>query len=102
MSTSIELDADGQISLSGVLDFQTVPALAKRAKTLLDKKDATVVDCSQVVSSNSAGLALLLEMSRIMRATEQSIRFQNVPQQIQTVARAYGLIEPEQALEAIL
>ncbi len=100
-SASIERDGE-RILLKGVLDFNTVPSLAKQAGRLLAQSDNASVDCAGVSSANSAGLALLLEMSRIMRASQKPIAFHNVPPQIQSVARAYGLVEPEQKLEAIL
>ncbi len=98
---SIERNGD-RILLKGVLDFYSVPLLAKQAVKLLAQPGDVSVDCAGVSSANSAGLALLLEMSRIMRASQYAIAFQNVPPQIQSVAHVYGLVEPEQKLEAIL
>lgn len=102
-AASIEAD-DDTLRISGVLDFDTVPVLAKQAERLLAAAGSgrLTVDCGNVSAANSAGLALLLEMSRIMRASEKVLHFRNVPPQIQSVARAYGLVEPDQGLEAIL
>ncbi len=101
-NASIERDGD-TLHLGGVLDFDSVPALARQLPALLGSTDAPAcVDCARVSSANSAGLALLLEISRIMRASQRSIRFQNVPPSMQSVAHAYGLVEPDQELEAVL
>lgn len=93
---------DNRLIVSGELTFDSVPALAKQLPVILQSVTDVSVDCSQVSDSNSAGLALLLEMSRIMRARNQPVRFSAIPAQLQTVARAYGLIESEASLEDTL
>ena len=100
-AASIEQDGN-RLLIKGELDFHSVPALARQAAALLARMQDASVDCAGVSRANSAGLALLLEMSRIMRARQRAIAFHNVPPQIQSVAHAYGLAEPEQKLEAIL
>ena len=105
-SASVAQQADGTLLISGELDFITVPVLTREVTALLQQSaavsTAVTVDCALVDRTNSAGLALLLEMSRIMRANDRSIQFQNLPRQMQTMAHAYGLIEHGQQLEAVL
>ncbi len=74
-----------------MLNFETVPALAKEAERLLKKMDKASVNFSKVSDSNSAGLALLLEMARCMKLSNKSIDFAELPEQMIIVARAYGL-----------
>ncbi len=81
----------GQLQLSGELDFDTVPGLMKQAEVLLANVSDARVDFSTVANTNSAGLALLLEMLRFMRARDATIHFNNIPEQIAIVARAYGI-----------
>lgn len=81
----------GNISISGVLNFDTVPVLMKKAEQLLANQNEISVDLANVTDSNSAGLALLLEMVRITKLQKKSINFENLPEQICIVATAYGI-----------
>jgi len=82
---------DDNINVSGVLNFDTVPVLMKQAEKLFNSKDNISVDLAAVTDSNSAGLALLLEMIRVTKLQNKSINFKNLPEQIGVVANAYGI-----------
>jgi phospholipid transport system transporter-binding protein len=82
---------DECINVSGVLNFETVPALMKQAEQLFKNQDKVSVDLADVTDSNSAGLALLLEMVRTTKSQNKSINFKNLPEQIGIVASAYGI-----------
>ena len=88
---SLSLSGDNTIKVQGVLNFETVPVLAKEAENLLKKMDSIHVNCAEVEDSNSAGLALLLEMTRIAKLDNKSIDFAQLPEQIIIVAQAYGM-----------
>jgi phospholipid transport system transporter-binding protein len=90
-TASINATGANSFSLSGTLNFNTVPALMKQAEGMLAKCKAASVDFAAVENSNSAGLALLIEMMRFMRQRQAVIRFSNIPEQIAIVARAYGI-----------
>ena len=82
---------DNSINVSGVLNFDTVPVLMKQAEQLFNNKDEISVDLADVTDSNSAGLALLLEMIRVTKLQNKLISFKNLPEQIGVVANAYGV-----------
>lgn len=84
-------DDNGIISVGGVLNFETVPTLLKQAEQLFKNYNEINIDFSGVVDSNSAGLALLLEMIRTTKIQNKSINFKNLPEQINIVANAYGI-----------
>lgn len=88
---SLSVSGDNTINVQGVLNFETVPALAKEAERLFKKMDKVHVSFAEVKDSNSAGLALLLEMARCTKLNNQSINFAELPEQMIIVARAYGL-----------
>ena len=91
-SLSAELSiVDDNVSVSGVLSFETVPDLIKQVEPLIKNHDQVNVDLAGVVDSNSAGLALLLEMVRTTKLQNKSINFKNLPEQIKIVASAYGI-----------
>ena len=82
---------DGNINVSGVLNFETVPVLMKQAEQLFKNQQQVSIDLAGVTDSNSAGLALLLEMLRTIKSQNKSINFKNLPEQIAIVASAYGI-----------
>ena len=82
--------------ISGVVDFMTTPELMLSAARLLisgakaaEKK--VLVDMSQVTDCNSAGLALMLEMEKQARASKIDLHFENIPDTLLTIAKAYGV-----------
>jgi len=91
-SSQAELSmVDQSINVSGVLNFETVPVLMKQAGQLFKKMDKVSINLAEVTDSNSAGLALLLEMVRTAKLQNTSIYFLNLPEQICIVANAYGI-----------
>jgi len=82
-----------QYQLSGTVDFSTVPALARQASSLLKQQSASAieVDCSTITSSNSAGLALMLELVKDAKAHNVELKFKNLPDTLMTIAKAYGV-----------
>ena len=48
---------------------------------------ATVIDLAGVTASDSAGLALLIEWLSVARASRRSLNYENVPLQLQQLAR---------------
>jgi phospholipid transport system transporter-binding protein len=77
--------------LEGVLDFDTVPALLPRLKSTLKPLNAVVIDLSAVTYTNSAGVALLLDMLRKSQAQKINITFNNIPQDMQDIITLSGL-----------
>ncbi len=82
---------DNNINVSGLLNFETVPVLMKQAEQLLKGQADISVNLAEVTDSNSAGLALLLEMIRLTKLQNKTINFKNLPEQICIVAGAYGI-----------
>ena len=48
---------------------------------------ATVIDLSSVLESDSSGLALLIEFLSIAKQAKRALRYENIPEQIQELAR---------------
>ena len=63
----------------------------KQAETLFENFASAEISFADVQDSNSAGLALLLEMARYMKLKNKTVRFMDLPEQINIVARAYGI-----------
>ena len=83
--------------ISGALNFSTVPALVQQSlgffKANADAGNSAKikVDLSQISSSNSAGLALMLEMVKDARLNNIELHFDNLPDTLLTIAKAYGV-----------
>lgn len=87
----IELDTgDSRIAVRGVLDFDSVAALLKQPLSW-PAGDDVHIDLAGVSHSNSAGLALLLEWLKNAQQKGRQIKYHNVPEQLLTIARAYGI-----------
>lgn len=86
----ITSQAADAISLSGKLDFYTVPAIAQQAKAMLSATQTTV-DLAGVEYSDSAGLALLTDWLREARKSAREVCFVNPPEQMRQMAQVCGL-----------
>lgn len=84
-----------QFLISGRVNFSTVPDLLQRSRQLLASADTASeplsLDLSAVDSCNSAALALLLEIFRQAQQLNRKIHFKNLPENLLSIARAYGV-----------
>jgi len=82
------------LALSGELTFATV--LEKRdalRDELSQPGAAAALDLSGVTRVDSAGLSLLLELTRLARAQHRELRFTGAPEPLQRLAGFFGLSE---------
>jgi phospholipid transport system transporter-binding protein len=86
-SASLTFGADEHASVDGVLDFGTVGALLETGSQAILAGHAGFVDLAGVTATDSAGLALLLEWLSVARGAKRSLRYENVPMQLQQLAR---------------
>jgi len=87
--------------ISGTVDFSTVPELMRRAKDFLKSTgkpvtgqaavEKVLIDLSKITDCNSAGLALMLEMVKHARSNNIELHFENLPDTLLTIAKAYGV-----------
>ncbi|MDT8283486.1 MAG: STAS domain-containing protein [Gammaproteobacteria bacterium] len=82
--------------VSGNVDFSTAPDLLRQADTLFSTLSATenksiVIDFSKVTECNSAALAWVLELVKSSRLKNLEVQFENLPTNLQTIAKAYGV-----------
>ncbi len=89
---SIEARGDGRYFLTGALTFATAPKVYAQGNALFAKDDSAVtLDLQGVDRTDSAGLALLLEWLRTAKQQNKIVQFQNIPPQMQSMARLSGL-----------
>jgi phospholipid transport system transporter-binding protein len=87
--------------ISGAVDFSTVPDLMLAAKGFLTSAgnagtaqaavERVSIDLSKITDCNSAGLALMLEMVKQARSNNIELHFENLPDTLLTIAKAYGV-----------
>lgn len=95
MSVSFAQPTQGQIQLKGELNMQSVPALARQLKDLIETTtvEQLCFDLSQISRSDSAGLALLIECMRLAQLRGIGIMFQQLPEQMRQIAQVSELLE---------
>ncbi len=80
----------GLLEIAGDLTFATIN---KKTVLLCDFKtlDSNIImDFSQVHSSDSAGLALLIEWIKLSQAAQRQLKFRYLPEQLLTLAQLCG------------
>lgn len=95
MSATIKQQSDGNFVIEGELNMQTVPAVSQQLKNILPKSNGQTftLDLAAVTRSDSAGVALLVEMMQIAKAANQTLLFSNLPGQMKDIAGVSGLLE---------
>lgn len=78
--------------LSGKLNFSTVPLLWQQSQTILnDNPPSITFDLTQVMQSDSSGVALLIAWTRYFRCQSHAIHFVHLPKQMLSIIRLAGL-----------
>ena len=77
----------GRFRVSGVLDASTAREVLEQSEARFEQFKELDIDLGGVGESDSAGLALLIEWLRLARQGQKSLRFANVPAQIEALAR---------------
>ena len=81
-----------QYNISGTVNLTTAPDLMRQAARFFKSADKKInIDLSQVTSSNSAALALMLEMLKQARKNQIELHFEHLPETMLTIAKAYGI-----------
>ncbi|WP_017937181.1 STAS domain-containing protein [Zestomonas thermotolerans] len=95
MSDASIRQVDGELCLSGVIDYSTGPALREEGGRLIRAAQATelVLDCSAVEHSSSVGLSLLLAFMRDAQKHGKSLVIRALPVEMRQIAQVSRLIE---------
>jgi phospholipid transport system transporter-binding protein len=84
---AFEVQQSNRARVVGALHFSTVSALLIAGVAAITDGRAAVIDLAGVTTSDSAGLALLIEWLSVAKAANQTLRFENIPSQLQQLAR---------------
>ncbi len=78
-------------AISGPLTFDSVPAIYAASRDWFGGTQGMTIDLAEVSAADSAGLALLIEWLRSARHVGVTLRFANIPSQMQELIRVNGL-----------
>lgn len=89
---------DGRLVVGGRLNIATVPALFEAGLQHLASEDL-LVDFSQVEAVDSAAVSMLLGWSRAAQRNQRTLRVTQLPDDLLSLARLYGVAEllPQQS-----
>jgi phospholipid transport system transporter-binding protein len=86
-SAAFEMETGERSRVTGALHFSTVSALLEPGAAAISEGRAAVIDLSTVSESDSSGLALLIEWLSVAKSARRSLRYENISEQIQELAR---------------
>ena len=84
---TLEDRGDGHFALAGEMSFDTAEQILRVSEGPFEDHTRLEIDLSGVTMSDSAGLALLLEWITWANHTVREIRFINVPEKIDAIAK---------------
>jgi len=82
---------DNTFFIVGDLDFSNVMSVYEKSLLSLDQVPELEFDFSQLASSDSSGLALLIEWVKFAKKHHKPIRFTSLSDDIKSIGRAAGL-----------
>jgi len=86
-SAAFEVLEGDRSRVTGSLHFTTVSALLPLGIAAIDGGRAAVIDLAGVTASDSSGLALLIEWLSVAKVASHTLRYENIPSQLQQLAR---------------
>lgn len=84
---------DSCLMISGNLTFDSVVEVWDKSLPLIMQCSSLSFDFSEVTSSNSAGLALLLEWIKLAHQKNKKIIFKKIPPQLLSIAKVSGVLD---------
>ena|SRR3990167_1390269 len=81
----------GKFFISGNLDFFNVNLIYEKSVNELQRSPQLVFDFSEVRSSNSAGLALIIEWFKYAKKNKKEISFIHLPRNLLAIAKTAGI-----------
>jgi len=86
----IVFEKKNQWKLSGDITIEKIPSLIDSIKKQkIDKK--TTIDLSKVTSIDTSTLSLIFELQRQAKKTQSQFIFKNLPKNLNSLAKLYGV-----------
>ena len=84
---SFEVLEGARARVVGSLHFTTVSALLAEGVQVIESGQVAVIDLAGVTTSDSSGLALLIEWLSVAKDAGKELRYENIPTQLHQLAR---------------
>lgn len=84
---------DSVFSLEGELDFSNVMSIYSKSIPQMTLNHELIFDFSKVKSSNSAGIALMIEWLKLSKQTNKSIHFKCISSDLMSLVKVANLEE---------
>ena len=81
----------GKLQISGVLNFSNVMSVYQASLPLISTCHELFFDFSQLKSSDSSTIALMLEWSKLAKKQHKNISFSAISTELQSIMRVAGL-----------
>lgn len=82
---------DHTFFISGDIDFYNVMSLYTKSLPYLTNANSLVFDFSELHSSDSTGLALIIEWIKFTKLQQKPIRIVNLPKKLISIAKLAGI-----------
>ena len=95
MQAKIITNENSNYAIEGELNNQTVPEVAQQLVALItsNSSENMTFDLSSVSRSDSAGVALLIDVMQQAKQADLTLLFSNLPQQMKDIAGLSGLLD---------
>lgn len=95
MEPKIITSEKGSYAIEGELNNQTVPVISQELVKLIPaiEGENITLDLALVSRSDSAGVALLVEVMQLAKSSDLTLIFSNLPQQMKDIAGISGLLD---------
>jgi phospholipid transport system transporter-binding protein len=80
----------GLFIIDGDLTFSSIDRRTLKTASFITQGKDIVIDLSRVSSTDSAGLALMIEWLKLARINRSKVHFKNIPTQLMTLAKLSG------------
>jgi phospholipid transport system transporter-binding protein len=85
----------GYFTVEGNLTFASIDKQSLQSFKSLKGIDTICIDLAKVATTDSAGLALMIEWIKQSRLIRAQLRFKNIPEQLLALAKLSGFHETE-------
>lgn len=83
-------ESAGRFVIDGDLTFATIDKQTLKSFSFLKAAKEITIDLSRVSSTDSAGLALMIEWIKYSRQNRTQLSFKNIPEQLLNLAKLSG------------
>jgi phospholipid transport system transporter-binding protein len=95
VAVELKVSSPGKLTASGSLTFSTARLAREAGLAALGAANSPniEIDCSGIISSDSAGMTVLLDWLAFSKRSGHSLHFANLPEQVKAIAQICDALE---------